>query len=417
MNLSKHVLAMLIAGALATPALAQTSAPLFSPLPGAVATRLADSTLDAVLNAATTVRVDRVNAAAMLVREDAGELRINLAPGVELTAVRDNAQRLPGDIVTWHGHWRDAASLTSATFAVTGDEAMDKAANEVMLVRNGDMITGSLHVNGKLYAVRPLSSGGHAVFEVDTSRMPADHPAGDMPAFDNTDANASALAGDAPADRSRTRAMIVFSDDAKRALGDPIGLAHLAIAETNQGYANSGVAHRIEMIDTVYASEYRDSGDLGRDLGALTQTGDGQIDWIHQRRNEKGADLVTLIVAGGNACGVGYVNSSAASAFTVATKDCATGYYSYGHELGHNYGATHDPAAGKNTVFPYGHGYYDRGARARTIMSYDCPGGCTRYNVWSSPTNRINGVAAGNAQQSNNARVLNERAAAVAAFR
>ncbi len=211
--------------------------------------------------------------------------------------------------------------------------------------------------------------------------------------------------------------MIVLSDNARRALGDPVGFAHLAVAETNQGYANSGVGHRIEMIDTVYASEYRDTGGLGRDLAALTQTNDGQIDWIHQRRNEKSADMVTLIVAGGDACGVGYFNASAASAFTVATKDCATGYYSYGHELGHNYGATHDPAAGVNTTYAYGHGYFHQGARARTIMSYDCPGGCTRYNVWSSPSNRINGVPAGNAQQSNNARVLNERSAAIAAFR
>lgn len=211
--------------------------------------------------------------------------------------------------------------------------------------------------------------------------------------------------------------MIVFSDNAIKSLADPVGLAHLAVAETNDGYARSGVAHRVQMIDTVYASEYRDSGDLTTDLGRLTSTNDRFIDRVHARRDESRADLVTLITAGGDACGVGYLHSSAGSAFTVATKDCATGYYSYGHELGHNYGAAHNYAAGRNPNYAYGHGFQNLGARLRTIMSYDCNGGCRRVNIWSGSGNRWNGQLIGNAHQSDNALVLNQRAAAVANFR
>jgi len=314
--------------------------------------------------------------------------------------------------LVWRGTWNASASVPTALSAAT--DWLD-AANEVVLIERNGRITGSIRADGNLYAIRPLSSGGHAVIAVDENHMPAEL------------APVTAVAMDRPDDRGvqrviqadgiDARVMIVFSDNAIKSLADPTGLAHLAVAETNAGYARSGINHRLQMVDTVYASEYRDSGGLGTDLARLTDASDGFIDWVHARRNEQRADLVTLITAGGDACGVGYPNSGAGSAFTVATKDCATGYYSYGHELGHNYGATHDPGAGRNTIYPYGHGFQHLGARLRTVMAYDCGGGCSRVNIWSGPNNRWNGQVMGNAHQSDNTRVLNERAGTVAGFR
>jgi peptidyl-Asp metalloendopeptidase len=412
----RRYVSMAVALALCAPMLAAAQTPLFSPLPLSNMQRQLDPTLDSILDEPASRLVARVTGTASLIQEDADTLRINLAPGIDLTASRDEAHQIGDDIVTWQGHWNDAGSLASSARSISGDTALDTAANQVVLVRHGSMLTGSLHVNGELYALRPLMSGGHAIYHVDTSAMPPDHPTDFVAqAPERSDGDAGTPT---PMDRSTTHAMIVFSDDAMRTIADPVGFAHLAITETNQGYANSGIRHRLTMIDTVYASEYRDTRDARKDLGALTETRDGVLDWVHQRRDEKGADLVTLIVGQGtNACGVGWLNAGAGNAFTVVDKGCALGYYTYGHELGHVYGATHNPEAGGSGPYSYGYGYYNQAAKARTVMSYECPNGCKRYNVWSSPNNTINGVRAGNAQKNDNTRVLNERAATVAAFR
>jgi hypothetical protein len=50
-------------------------------------------------------------------------------------------------------------------------------------------------------------------------------------------------------------------------------------------------------------------------------------------------------------------------------------------------------------------------------MAYNCSNGCPRLNYWSNPNKTRDGVAMGTTTKSNNARVLNERAAVLAAFR
>ena len=105
------------------------------------------------------------------------------------------------------------------------------------------------------------------------------------------------------------------------------------------------------------------------------------------------------------------------SAFNVTARDCATGNYSFGHELGHNMGLAHDAFAGGGPgAYPYAYGYVDVPNLFRTIMAYNCSSGCPRINWWSNPAKTRNGVAMGNTR-ANNARVLNERATVLAGFR
>ena len=383
---------------------------LFKPMPLASFVSAQDETLLAIHEVPAFRMINRVAADATALQEDTTEIVLSLAPEVRSEVQKTHAETLSDGSIVWHGHWNDSALNTMAWDA---PREWNDAANDVTLINRQGRITGSIRASGQLYTVRPLASGGHAIIAVSEADMPAELPPVDV---DRTALDSSAP-HEVAADGINARVMIVFSDNAAKALADPVGLAHLAVAETNSGYARSGVAHRLQMVDAVYSSEYRDSGNLGTDLSRLTNTNDGAIDWIHARRNEQRADLVTLITAGGDACGVGYLNSNAGSAFTVATKDCATGYYSYGHELGHNYGATHDPAAGRNNNYPYGHGFQNLSARLRTVMAYECSGGCQRVNIWSGPNNRWNGNVMGNAHESDNTRVLNQRAGTVAGFR
>ena len=390
-----------------------TAPELFKPMPLAAFDSLQDETLRAIHNVPAFQMINRVAANTSALQEDTMDITLSLRSGIRGSARKTHAETLPDGSVVWSGQWNNTA-FGGMVFDVS-DEWSD-AANEITLVNRQGRITGSIHANGQLYAVRPLASGGHAIIAVSEADMPAELTPMEA---DNTASPWADPIGqpDIVADEINARVMIVFSDNAIKALADPVGLAYLAVAETNAGYARSGVRHRVEMAGNVYASEYRDSGSLRTDLLRLAKTNDGVIDWIHTRRNEQRADLVTLITAGGDACGVGYLNSSASDAFTVVTKNCATGYYSYGHELGHNYGAAHDPAAGRNSIYPYGHGFHNLSARLRTVMAYDCSRGCTRVNMWSGPNNRWNGYIMGNNHESDNVRVLNQRAAAVAGFR
>src|SRR5260370_39935173 len=76
-------------------------------------------------------------------------------------------------------------------------------------------------------------------------------------------------------------------------------------------------------------------------------------------------------------------------AYSVVHWGCATGYYSFGHEMGHNLGCQHDRGNASGTgAFPYSYGYQQMSGTAifRTIMSYQCAGApCTRINNWSNP--------------------------------
>jgi hypothetical protein len=146
--------------------------------------------------------------------------------------------------------------------------------------------------------------------------------------------------------------------------------------------------------------------------------GDGYMEEVHGLRDRHKADVAILIVDDPKGCGLATrVYADADEAFAVVHHDCAALTYSLAHEIGHIIGARHEPNIDKSTTpFPYGHGYVN-GTKWRDIMSYrESCGGCARVPVWSSPKVLIRGEPAGTPEQ-DNARVIAEQAARVAAFR
>ena len=71
------------------------------------------------------------------------------------------------------------------------------------------------------------------------------------------------------------------------------------------------------------------------------------------------ADIGLLITEPGDSCGMAWFNViSNGQTLGVLSRDCATGYYSTGHEIGHMYGCLHNKeASGQNPVYPNGHGF------------------------------------------------------------
>ncbi|HEY0661233.1 MAG TPA: M12 family metallo-peptidase [Lysobacter sp.] len=335
-----------------------------------------------------------------------GTRRVNL--------VQEKAHGTASGSLVWIGHVRETASKRPNTNRETRHDAL----NSAILVRRGNGVTGNIRMDGKLFRIQPLPDGNHAVVEVDESRRPPDHPpSSGMLQQIRHEPSRVVSAMTEPGATANIRVMVVATNQAIAAYeGDMSALVELAVAESNQGYANSNIGITMELAG-YYPTDYVESGSFDTDLSRFQATADGHLDGFHATRDSIAADVNVLITDNTQYCGLGYLHSTASTAFSVVYHGCATGYYSFAHEIGHNQGAHHDPAAGSNDLYPYGHGYRAPDNTWRTIMAYNCSPSCPRVNYWSNPDVTYNGVPMGNTNQSHNQRVLIETKATVAAFR
>lgn len=201
------------------------------------------------------------------------------------------------------------------------------------------------------------------------------------------------------------------------------------MTETNASYLNSGIAQRVRLVHAEEVSYVETSSTSSAAFNAaltcIQSTTDGCLDALHSTRDTHGADLVSLWIENSGSCGLGYFNTSASYAFSVVARTCVTGYYSFGHEMGHNMGAHHDPyVEASTTPRTYQHGTTNAAAASpwRTVMAYNnaCTAAgvsCTRIPYWSNPNVNYGGADMGDATTRDNHRVLNETAYAVANFR
>ena len=113
----------------------------------------------------------------------------------------------------------------------------------------------------------------------------------------------------------------------------------------------------------------------------------------------------------GQSCGTAYGSSGRASTFAVVNTACATGYYSYAHEIGHNFGMKHDHGTeNKCNATTFNFGYRDPAASFRSILAYDCKmgqcdnmpkTGCPRVQRFSNNEFRYNGKPMGDTYNDN----------------
>ena len=347
------------------------------------------------------------------------DVRVDLPGAPPVVVAADGAERrAPGDL-SWAG--RAAAARVADTA-------------EAVFVSRAGSLTGTVRRGDAVYTVRPLTGGLHAVARVAAGR--AEH-AGDFEAFvaETRDAVERARAADLPAEATRRNGLVeadvlvVYTARVAAAYADPVAFAQLAVAQSNATYAVSGIGVRLTLA-TAYESPTAETALMATDLPALQNTADGRFDELHAVRNAYGADLVVLLGAGyTDACGLGYVNPGATFAFSVVEVGCAVSTYTFPHEVGHNFGATHDPYVVTAPAYPYGQGTVDLAGRWRTVMAYnnqcaDAGFACTSVGYWSAPdliypdaTAPVNAGPTGNAATRDNARLLGERAPILSAFR
>lgn len=116
-----------------------------------------------------------------------------------------------------------------------------------------------------------------------------------------------------------------------------LGLINLAVLETNVAFEKSGIFATVRLIHAYIDTSYTEPSDnaFGSALSDISNT-NGVMDDVHEKRERYGADMVHFLIDDTKYCGIAYVGPRRSSMFSVSNWDCATGYYSFGHEIAHN---------------------------------------------------------------------------------
>ncbi len=385
--------------------------------------QLGRAPIDAANPVVAALRAERSTAALNLMQidssvlsADSDRLEIRLA-GNRTVIARRSASRFSEDgTLVWEGYIEGKSNPAGSDGRAQPDDLL----NTVTLVKSGDEVAGTLRIDGRLHRLSSLGRGQHVLAAIDESKLPPDHPEEykSLPVANiGTEDHGNKAAGTKAI--STIRVMVVITDRAKTKIGNITNFVNLAISETNAGYTNSGVEITAQLAGT-YTTSYVESGSMSTDLARIRGTTDGYMDSVHSLRNTNAADIVMFVIDNAASCGLASgIGATASTAFAAVHYSCATGYYSFGHEMGHLQSARHDPANDPTTTpYAYGHGYQYAAGGWRTIMAYACSTGtCNRINYWSNPAKLRSGVPMGTTSTHHNQRVLNNTKATIAAFR
>lgn len=286
-------------------------------------------------------------------------------------------------------------------------------------------IVGSLHHDGTLYKLRPGENGETLVIEVKPEGL-IDHDENYTEndfVLDSTQL-AEAINNDVADSSSEFTVIVAYTSDFASDAVDIVAYMDLLEEETNTSYLNSQVNTTVRIVH-YYQTSYSDTGSFSADLNYFSNTSNAEAAELYSLRDQYAADVMIFLTGNklySNICGQAVdIGASAENALAAAREGCATGYYSFGHEIGHLFGARHiitqDSAT---TPYAYGHGYCNVTPDTwRTVMAYNCPTGTggNRRQYWSNPYVSIDGDPTGTVELEYNALVMNVRAAAVANFR
>ena len=264
----------------------------------------------------------------------ASRVKLDFFPDASFVVNFDHVENLQNNAVAWYGGV-EGSLYGHATFVVSQNA-----------------VTGSVtRGDGKVYELRTADDGTQWSLEIDQSQLPDERD----PLPQNVSYTGPPLERDAlisSDDGSTIDVMVLYTPAARQAAGGTSSIqqmVQLGVALTNQGYANSGVIQRVRLVEAREVN-YTEASAIATDLQRLGNSGDGYLDEAATLRNTYGADLVSLWVhTAESTCGVGYqlTDTSFSPAalsvlgFSVVEQDCATGNYTFSHEMGHNMGAAH----------------------------------------------------------------------------
>ncbi|MBL8860306.1 MAG: PD40 domain-containing protein [Planctomycetes bacterium] len=265
-------------------------------------------------------------------------VRIEFFPGDAASFVAEQREESARDEFTWSGRATDGRT-GSATFAVSHGA-----------------LCGSVRIGDRLLRLRSQGAATVVIEEIDERRVPpcsttsAQRIATTAP-HSHPPAPVPTVAFSALASAPTIDVLVVYTPQARAGQGGTAAmqaLIDLAVLETNQAYQASGVTQKLRLAHRAELTGYVEANNWGIDLGRLYNPNDGQLDYVHAWRAQCGADIIVLIVdAQGGSCGVAFLMGTldpnfGPNAFALVSRTCATGFYTFGHELGHVMGLAHD---------------------------------------------------------------------------
>ncbi|MFL0810249.1 MAG: DUF5011 domain-containing protein [Agarilytica sp.] len=298
-------------------------------------------------------------------------------------------------------------------------------------VENENGITGTIITQDEVIQIYPDSAGGQVMvrqapsaFEKEGEILPGNS------GIENEIAASPAVAGrrDGPNVATMENPYIidvlwVTTTDARASGDDMAALVETATLQSNDVMRNSGIPALFRSVGIHDDTEYTETlNDGGQTLVDIQRANDGHMDYIHALREQHGADMVHVVSAATNVCGIAWLDAEYDWAFAVTNRGCMTGLYVPMHEMGHNFGAHHDKFQGgaDNGNYQFGYGTFNdtNAPYWRTVMSYSCTSGnsCPTIPYFSSPDLSYEGMAIGSEEEHNNARLMRVRVAEVSGF-
>lgn len=326
-------------------------------------------------------------------------LMINLYDDVIVEAVLTRIEHVTKDTTSWVG-------------TVVGEEY-----SEVILVKGNNILIGYVRTLDASYEILYVKDSIHVINDLNTAAFPppsepliAGNPPG--PALDVplTEADSGEVVS----------VLVVYTTAAKNGAGGSAAISNLislAISQSNASLNNSNVDLQFTLAHKQEITYNEANFDWSQTIERLQKTNDGFMDSVHNIRSTYNADVVVLLVDHqSNTLGIGYVMQNVNAgfkpwAFSVVSRRAVSGQMTFHHEIGHNMGCAHDRAnAGVDGAYSYSYGYWASDMSFRTVMAYNCPGGCPRINYWSNPNVSYNGLVTGIAHtasdSADNARTL-----------
>ena len=377
---------------------------------------IADADAESLLEPTRFVRgaVLDIDTAALLAATEETEFLITALDVKDARASLVPLESPSAESKAWHG------TFEGGEITLVLRQGASIAGNEIV---RQSIAAGTIRTdNGDVYQIRQADGTRVIVRQFDVENLP-EEPEGILP--DEEMPRAIEADADAAKDIAYEFTVAVFyTKKAKDAAGGTSkinAVIDLAVTETNVAYSASKIKAKLKLVHKTQTTD-SESGGFDGMLKRLQKTSDGHMDEVHTKRNTYKADLVVLICEDDSYCGLAYrmkTESSSFSkwAFSVVNRNCATGYYSFAHELGHNMGCCHDAAHPcTSQIYPYAYGWhFKKGATEyRTIMAY-APG--KRIQRFSNPNVKYLGVATGKAGAAENYKTINNTANTVAAFR